>query len=119
MLMGPAEATALAARWRMGPAAIDFGGGYWSPGAVLVDVSYGGDSTYAPSGAVVPVTMLNMFTVTAASSGVVCSGAAAGNTAALTVTPANGFTGPVYFACTIAIIRRERSIFPRARFRHR
>jgi hypothetical protein len=43
-----------------------------------------------------------MFTMTAASSVSFASGATAGNTAALTVTPANGFTGPVYFACTIA-----------------
>jgi hypothetical protein len=80
----------------------DFGGNYWSPGTVLVDVSYAGDSTYAPSALVVTVTMLNMFTMTAASSVSFASGATAGNTAALTVTPANGFTGPVYFACTIA-----------------
>jgi subtilase family serine protease len=80
----------------------DFGGNYWSPGTVLVDVSYGGDSTYAASGIVVPVTMLNMFTMTAASSVSFTAGATTGNNSALTVTPANGFTGLVYFACTIA-----------------
>jgi subtilase family serine protease len=80
----------------------DFGGNYWSPGAVLVNVSYSGDANYAPSSTVVPVTMLNMFTVTVASSVSFSPGATAGNTSALTVTPANGFTGSVYFACTIA-----------------
>ena len=30
------------------------------------------------------------------------AGATTGNSSALTVTPVNGFTGPVYFACTIA-----------------
>jgi subtilase family serine protease len=85
-----------------GSCSFDFGGNYWSPGTVLVDVSYGGDSIYAPSGLVVPVTMLNMFTMTAASSVSFEAGATSGNTSALTVTPANGFTGSVYFACTIA-----------------
>jgi hypothetical protein len=99
---GPGGSYSASCTLANGSCSFDFGGGYWSPGAVLVDVSYGGDSTYAPSGAVVPVTMLNMFTVTAASSVSFVAGAAAGNTAALTVTPANGFTGPVYFACTIA-----------------
>jgi hypothetical protein len=85
-----------------GSCSFDFGANYWSPGAVLVDVSYAGDSTYSPSSAVVPVTMLNMFTVTAASSASFAAGATTGNASALTVTPANGFTGSVYFACTIA-----------------
>lgn len=80
----------------------DFGDDYWSPGAVSVDVSYSGDSTYAGSGIVVPVTMLNMFTITAASSVSFAAGATTGNTAALSITPVNGFSGPVYFACTIA-----------------
>jgi Bacterial Ig-like domain (group 3) len=80
----------------------DFSGGYWSPGTVTVQVSYSGDSTYATSGTTVSVTMLNMFTITAASSVSFAAGATAGNTAALTITPMNGFTGPVYFACTIA-----------------
>ena len=85
-----------------GSCSFDFGGGYWSPGTVIVNVSYSGDSTYAPSGTVVSVTMLNMFTITSASSVSFAAGATTGNTSALTVTPSNGFTGPVYFACTIA-----------------
>ena len=80
----------------------DFSGGTWSPGAVSVNVGYSGDTTYAGNSIVVPVTMLNMFTVTAASSVSFAAGATTGNTSALTVTPANGFAGPVYFACTIA-----------------
>lgn len=80
----------------------DFSGGTWSPGTVTVNVSYSGDSVYAPSGTVVQVTMLNMFTITAATSVSFAAGATTGNTSALTVTPVNGFTGPVYFACTIA-----------------
>ena len=80
----------------------DFSAPYWSPGTVTVDVSYSGDTTYAANSTVVSVTMLNMFTVTSASSVSFPAGAATGNTSALTVTPVNGFTGPVYFACTIA-----------------
>jgi hypothetical protein len=85
-----------------GACSFDFGGDYWSPGAVIVNVTYSGDTTYAPSSTVVPVTMLNMFTMTAASSVSFAAGATTGNTSTLTVTPANGFTGPIYFACTIA-----------------
>lgn len=85
-----------------GSCSMDFGSSYWSPGTVTVNVGYSGDSTYAPSNMVIPVTMLNMFTITAASSVSFAAGATTGNTAALTITPANGFTGPVYFACTIA-----------------
>jgi hypothetical protein len=85
-----------------GSCSFDFGSGYWSPGTVMVDVNYSGDATYAGSSMVVPVTMLNMFTMTAASSVSFAPGASTGNASTLTVTPANGFTGPVYFACTIA-----------------
>ena len=80
----------------------DFSGGYWSPGTVTVNVGYSGDATYAADGTDVQVTMLNMFTMTAAPSVSFAAGATKGNSAALTVTPSNGFTGPVYFACTIA-----------------
>ena len=69
---------------------------------VTVEVSYSGDSTYAASSIVVTVTMLNVFTMTAASSASFAAGATAGNTSGLTVAPLNGFNGPVYFACTIA-----------------
>jgi hypothetical protein len=67
-----------------------------------VNVQYLGDSTYGPSSTVVPVTMLNMFSMTVASPVSFAAGAATGNTSALTVTPLNGFTGPIYLACTIA-----------------
>ncbi len=85
-----------------GSCSFDFSAPYWSPGTVEVDVSYSGDTTYAANSVVVPVTMLNMFTVTAASSVAFSAGATTGNASTLTITPANGFTGPVYFACTIA-----------------
>ncbi len=79
-----------------------FDGPYWSPGTVTVQVTYSGDSIYAGSTVVIPVTMLNVFTMTAASSVSFAAGATTDNTAALTVTPANGYAGLIYFACTIA-----------------
>jgi len=79
-----------------------FSGAYWSPGTVTVEVGYGGDANYGASTTLVSVTMLSPFTMTAASSVSFTAGATSGNTAALTVTPATGFTGPVYFACVIA-----------------
>ncbi len=85
-----------------GSCSFDFGSNYWSPGTVTVNVGYSGDSIYAASSTVVSVTMLSMFTITAANAVSFAAGATTGNTSALTITPANGFTGPVYFACTIA-----------------
>jgi hypothetical protein len=79
-----------------------FDGPYWSPGTVTVDVTYSGDSIYAASTVVVPVTMLNPFTMTASSPVSFPAGAISGNASTLTATPTNGFNGLVYFACTIA-----------------
>jgi hypothetical protein len=80
----------------------DFSGGYWSPGTVTVNVSYSGDSTYGPSSAIIPITMLNVFAMAAASQVSFAAGATTGNSSALTITPINGFNGPIYLACTIA-----------------
>jgi subtilase family serine protease len=85
-----------------GSCSFDFSGSYWSPGTVTVNVSYSGDTNYAGSSTVISVTMLNVFTMTAATSVSFPAGATTGNTSALTVTPLNGFTGPIYFACVIA-----------------
>lgn len=80
----------------------NFGANIWSPGTVNVNVGYSGDSIYAANSTVVSVTMLDMFTMTAASSVSFAAGATTGNASTLTITPSNGFTGPIYFACTIA-----------------
>lgn len=85
-----------------GSCSMDFGSSYWSPGVVTVNVSYYGDSNYAGNSTVASITMLNVFSMTAASSASFPAGATTSNTAALTVTPLNGFTGLIYFACTIA-----------------
>jgi subtilase family serine protease len=78
----------------------DFSGGTWSPGTVTVTVSYSGDSTYAPSTTVVPVTMLNPFTMKVPTPLSIASPGAS-TTSNITITPANGFTGPVYLTCTV------------------
>lgn len=85
-----------------GSASFTFTGPYWSPGIVSVDVGYSGDSVYASIDQIVPVTMTNPFTMTASTPVVIATaGATMGNTSTLTVTPANGFTGQIYFSCTI------------------
>jgi hypothetical protein len=99
---GPGGSYSASCTLANGSCSFDFGSNYWSPGTVDVDVGYSGDSTYAASSTVVPVTMLNMFTITAVTSVSFAAGATTGNASTLTITPANGFTGPVYFACTIA-----------------
>jgi subtilase family serine protease len=99
---GPGGSYSTGCTLASGSCSLDFGNDYWSPGVVTVDVGYSGDTNYAGSSVVVPVTMLNMFNMTAASSVSFAAGATTGNSSSLTVTPVNGFTGPIYFACTIA-----------------
>jgi trimeric autotransporter adhesin len=84
-----------------GSASFTFPGQYWNPGTVLVDVGYVGDSTYARADVVVPVTITTPFTLSATSVVIAAPGATTGNTSTITVTPTNGFTGQVYFSCTI------------------
>jgi len=84
-----------------GSASFTFTGPYWNPGTVLVNVGYSGDSTYAPTTVVVPVTITNPFTLSTTQVVIAAPGATTGNTSTITVTPANGFTGGVYFSCTI------------------
>jgi len=99
---GPGASWSSSCTLASGSCSFDFSGGTWSPGGVTVNVTYYGDSTYAASSTVVSVTMLNMFTMKAATSVAFGAGATTGNTSALTVTPMNGFAGSVYLACTIA-----------------
>ena len=85
-----------------GSASFTFNGGYWNPGTINVDVGYGGDTNYAPADIVIPVTVATAFTMTATAVAITAPGATTGNTSTITVTPANGFTGNVYFACSLA-----------------
>lgn len=84
-----------------GAASFTFTGPIWNPGPASVNVQYSGDADYAPETTVVPVTVGNPFSVTATPVVMSSSGATTGNTSTITVTPQNGYTGPVYFACTI------------------
>jgi hypothetical protein len=97
---GPGGSWSAGANIVNGTASFTFSGSVWSPGTVSVDVSYGGDATYAPADVIVPVTISNPFTMTATPV-TATAGANTGNTSTITVTPANGFTGSVYFSCTI------------------
>ena len=82
-------------------ASFTFSGGTWSPGPVSVDVEYDGDVNYAQADIVVPVTITNPFTISATPVVIATPGATTGNISTITVTPANGFTGNVYFSCTL------------------
>jgi len=84
-----------------GSASFTFPGPYWNPGTVNVDVSYSGDSTYASADLIVPVTITNPFTMTATPV-TTAAGSTTGNSSTITITPGGGFTGSVYFSCTIA-----------------
>ena len=84
-----------------GSASYTFTGPYWSPGTVYVDVGYSGDTNYAAVDVTIPVTMANPFTMAATPVVIAAPGATTGNTSTITVTPATGFTGTVYFSCTL------------------
>src|SRR5262249_44462080 len=100
---GPGGSWSASCTLASGSCSFDFSGGDWGPGTVTGDVSYSGGSVYAASRMGVPVAILSPFTVTAAAHLTISPpGAVTGNTSALTITPAKGFTGLVYFACTIA-----------------
>jgi hypothetical protein len=83
-----------------GMASFSYPGSYWSPGTIYVDVAYSGDTVYAPVDVVVPVTVGVPFTITTTPV-TIAVGATTGNTSTITVTPGSGFTGPVYFSCTL------------------
>jgi len=65
---------------------LTFSGPYWSPGTVTVQVGYTEIPTYAANSVVVPVTMLNVFTMTPRVLVSFAAGATSGNTSTLTVT---------------------------------
>jgi hypothetical protein len=81
-------------------------GGYFVPGNVSINVSYSGDSTYGPASVNVPLTItqgnLPPFTLSATPVTIALPGATSGNTSTVTVTPVNGFLGPVYLSCARA-----------------
>jgi hypothetical protein len=70
-------------------------------GGVSIAVSYSGDSIYAPTNTTLSGTVTAPFTVSATPVTIASPGATAGNTSIVTVTPANGFVGTVYFSCAL------------------
>ena len=85
-----------------GSTSFTFPGPYFSPGTVYVNVDYSGDTNYAAVEVTIPVTITNPFTMSATPIVIAAPGATTGNTSTITVTPANGFTGSVYFSCTLS-----------------
>jgi len=84
-----------------GVATFTFDGSTFFPGVVNASVSYSGDTVYAPSGINVPINMTPPFNMSATPIAIASPGATTNNTSAITITPATGFTGSVYFQCTL------------------
>jgi trimeric autotransporter adhesin len=85
-----------------GTASVTFDGSSFFPGTVLVNAGYSGDSVYAPYNVTIPVTMSIPFSMTTTPVTISAPGATSGNTSTITLTPATGFTGPIYLKCTIS-----------------
>jgi hypothetical protein len=83
-----------------GSAVFNFGGTF-TPGNVSVQVTYEGDSNYAPVTVTVPVTVTIPFTVAGAPFTIATPGATTGNTGTVSITPVNGFTGFVSLSCVL------------------
>ncbi|HET6181601.1 MAG TPA: Ig-like domain-containing protein [Candidatus Sulfotelmatobacter sp.] len=85
-----------------GSATFTFDGTTFFPGTVSAAAEYLGDSSYAPFTVIVPVPMTIPFTMSATAVVIPSPGATTGNTSAITITPAAGFTGSVYFTCSLS-----------------
>ena len=84
-----------------GSAVMNFAGNGFQPGTVSVQVTYEGDSNYAPSTVTIPFTVTVPFTVSGTPVSIAAPGAITGNTSTVTVTPINGFTGTVNLSCAL------------------
>jgi hypothetical protein len=84
-----------------GLSSFTFDGAPFQAGAVFVAAEYLGDTIYGPSTVTIPVNMTAPFTMTTTPVAIATPGATTGNTSTITVTPANSFTGQVYFSCTL------------------
>lgn len=80
------------------------GGIFPGENSATVNVSYSGDSVYGPASVNVTLTVtqsdLSPFALTGTSL-TFPAGATTGNVSTITLTPANGFTGTVYFSCAL------------------
>lgn len=73
--------------------------------SALVQVSYSGDSTYAPQSAFLTFPVTSGTTLPFSLSGsalTIAAGASSGNGSTVTVTPLGGFTGGVFLSCALA-----------------
>jgi hypothetical protein len=78
-----------------GSATIGIPAGSLPAGSDTLTANYSGDSNYAPGSAKAPITVTNPSYAIAGQAVSVAPGATTGNTSAVTITPASGFTGSV------------------------
>jgi hypothetical protein len=83
---------------------INIQGSQFPAGLNTVTVAYSGDANYAPATTTIIVdnTGQPAFTLSNSGSIQVSAGAASGNTAAVSLTPTNGFTGTVNLSCVVS-----------------
>jgi Pro-kumamolisin, activation domain/Bacterial Ig-like domain (group 3) len=85
-----------------GVASCTFAGGRFPEGQNLIDVSYAGDSTYAPAEVMIPLTVTSVpFAISGTAVTLAAPGATAGNTSTIVITPGGGFTGAVALSCAL------------------
>jgi hypothetical protein len=77
-------------------------GSFFNAGNISVQVTYYGDSIYAPATVTLSVTDAFPFTLGATTPVITAPGATTGDTSTVTITPFNGFTGAVYLSCALA-----------------
>jgi len=99
---GDESSTSGAAALVNGSASFTGDGNSFNPGKITFDVSYDGDSTYAPARARILATETVPFSVGGTPVTIVVPGSTTGNTSIVTVTPMGGFTGAVNFTCALS-----------------
>lgn len=85
-----------------GSASVTLDGSLFNVGTISVQVTYFGDSIYAP--ATVTINVMDAFPFTFGATSpvtIIAPGATTGNTSTVTITPVNGFTGAVYLSCAL------------------
>ena len=85
-----------------GSASFTGDGHLFNPGNITFEVSYDGDSTYAPAYARLLATETVPFNVSGTPVTIAVPGSTTGNTSIVTVTPLGGFTGAVSFTCALS-----------------
>ena len=85
-----------------GSASFTEDGNVFHPGNITFDISYNGDSIYAPAYIRLLAAETLPFNVSGTPVTIVSPGATTGNTSTVTLTPLGGFTGAVGFTCALS-----------------